>query len=95
MLSGVDFGYNNGANEVRFILDGNGYSASEDESDGWRSYLNDLNSFNGQIRNTFDETEVIVQEADSDEGVFNFICSLSFCVLNLYISFLVINNPVL
>lgn len=75
MLSGVDFGYNNGANEVRFILDGNGYSASEDESDGWRSYLNDLNSFNGRIRNTFDETEVVIQEDDSDAGVFNFICS--------------------
>ena len=72
MLSGVDITTESGgendedATVVTFILDGITYKASEDPSDGYRSYCSDVVICNDKVINDFPEHEVM-GEMDKDE----------------------------
>ena len=54
------------AEVIRFVLDGITYKAIEDPSDGYRSYLQELEVTDEKITNTFEPQKVIGKMKDND-----------------------------
>jgi hypothetical protein len=80
MLSAVDFnqkavenayGVDDMRNAISFVLDGVTYTAYEDESDGYRSYLDAIIVSDVEISNQFEPTQVYASYS-MDESVLAF-----------------------
>lgn len=79
-LSGVDYMpstrvfdyYSSFGNDIIFCLDGKNYIMTEDENDGYRSYMTELETTDKPIRNIFPEQEVeckYVEEYIDEYGI--------------------------
>ena len=78
-LSGVDYmpstreeQYCSFGNDIIFCLDGKNYIITEDENDGYRSYMTELETTDKQIRNKFSNQEVeckYVEEYIDEYGI--------------------------
>ncbi len=71
-LSGVDFGtldsdgWNKGDDTlcVIFVLDGIKYMAQEDPDDGWRSYCEEIQIVQNEVKNIFEPVDVICRTSN-------------------------------
>ena len=83
LLSGIDTSTEKGgydksedANVVRFVLDGKTYKATEDPSDGYRSYCGDIEVCEEKVSNTFPPQRVLArmeENNNSENDIIEFI----------------------
>ena len=72
-LSGVDYmpsimedEFYNCCNDILFCLDGITYLMTEDEDDGWRSYMSEIEVTGRKIKNIFPDQEVVCKYSDDE-----------------------------
>ena len=86
-LSGVDYvpstrnkePYDYYGNDILFCLDGITYLITEDEDDGYRSYMTELEITDRQIKNVFSEQTVECKYIDKDRE-----CNETSDILQIY-----------